>query len=67
MVADSYRTAVGVWGIQPSEFWRMDPEEWWWLYDMKRSRDPEIDFAGSLDTEAVEELADWLKREGCNG
>lgn len=30
-----YRVAVGHWGIQPSEFWKMAPLEWWWLYEAK--------------------------------
>jgi hypothetical protein len=53
--------AVGGWGIQPSEFWGMDAEEWWWLYDAKRPRDPRLDFAGSLDEATVKELSDWLE------
>ena len=23
------------WEIQPSEFWRMTVQEWWWEYDMR--------------------------------
>lgn len=32
-----YQCAVGVWGIQPSEFWEMPLWEFWWLYDAKRT------------------------------
>lgn len=52
--------AVAAWGIQPSEFWAMSPVEWWWLYDVKRGRDPEIDYAGSLDEQTVDRLKRWL-------
>ncbi len=27
--------AVGLWGIQPSEFWGMTLWEWWAVYDSK--------------------------------
>ena len=33
-----YQVAVGHWGIQPSEFWRMTPAEWWWLHELKTKR-----------------------------
>lgn len=55
---------MGGWGIQPSEFWGMDAEEWWWLYDVKRQRDPAVDYAGRLDEATVAELSAWLDEEG---
>ena len=42
----------------------MDAEEWWWLYDARRPRDPRVDYAGSLTESAVAELADWLAEGG---
>lgn len=27
------RADKGGWGIAPSEFWLMCPQEWWWLYE----------------------------------
>lgn len=32
--------AVGQWGIQPSEFWDMSPQEWWWIFDARRTDKP---------------------------
>lgn len=34
-----FRIACGLrerrgWEIAPSEFWRMTPQEWWWLYEI---------------------------------
>lgn len=52
------------WGIQPDSFWSMDVQEWWWIYDVKRPRDPALDNAGSLDADTVKELYDWLEAEG---
>ena len=64
LVADAYRVAVGAWGIQPSEFWAMDCEEWWWLYDVKRSRDPAIDYAGGLSQDDVDDLIEFMREGG---
>lgn len=51
------------WGIQPSEFWLMSPEEWWLIYETKRPRDPELDYAGSLDDRSAAELLQMLEDE----
>lgn len=48
------------WGIQPSEFWEMCPEEWWLVYESKRPRDKETDYAGSLDDSTVADLWEML-------
>ncbi len=56
-----YEYAVVAWNIQPSEFWQMCPEEWWLIYESRRPRDPESDFAGSLRESDVEELYNLLK------
>jgi len=56
-----YDLAVGAWGIQPSEFWSMTPAEWWRLFDIKRERDPQTDYAGSLTDNACEELYELLE------
>jgi hypothetical protein len=39
----------------------MSPEEWWRIYEVKRPRDPDLDYAGSLREGDVEELYDLLK------
>lgn len=28
-------TAVGIWGISPSDFWQMTPQEFWWIAEQK--------------------------------
>nr|AKH46255.1 hypothetical protein [uncultured marine virus] len=35
IVRSLYMTAVGSWGISPSEFWAMSPEEFWWIAEQK--------------------------------
>ncbi len=35
LVKEAYLLTVGTWGIAPTEFWRMHPDEWWWLYESK--------------------------------
>ncbi len=49
------------WGLQPSEFWQMSPSEWWLIYDSKRPRDAESDYAGSLTEDTAAELYDMLE------
>jgi len=39
----------------------MSPAEWWRLYEMKRPRDPETDYAGRLTHRDVEELYGLLE------
>jgi len=41
----------------------MCAEEWWWLYDVKRQRDPAIDYAGSLDADTVSDLYEFMIAE----
>lgn len=55
-----YTLAVS-WGIQPSEFWQMSPDEWWLIYETKRPRDPELDYAGSLDDNTISDLLTMLE------
>lgn len=62
MVRTSYRLAVGVWSIQPSEFWRMEPAEWMWLWEQKREPEPEEKLAGSLTRRDVTELAEFMRQ-----
>lgn len=64
MVKSCYRLAVGHWGVQPSEFWGMTPKEWWWLWDIKRPRNPELDYAGSLTHGDVVELLEFMRDHG---
>lgn len=33
--------AVGAGWVSPSEFWRLHPEEFWWLYESKMPPPPE--------------------------
>jgi len=49
-----------VWGVSIGDFWGMTPAEWWRIYEMKKPRDPENDFAGNLRHSDVEELYDLL-------
>lgn len=49
------------WGLQPSEFWAMSPAEWWLIYESKRPRDKELDYAGGLDDQSLSELYDMLE------
>ena len=53
---DFYDIAVAGWGFAPSEFWQMTPEEFWRIYEVKRPRDPEIDYAGGLNDDTLEQL-----------
>lgn len=51
--------AVGAWGLSPSDFYELTPEEWWRIYEMKRPREKHADYAGQLtdsDCEALYEL-----------
>jgi hypothetical protein len=56
-VAEYYRVAVGLWSIQPSEFWDMSPQEWWWVYDA-RVGEPKY---GKMTLTEVEELYHMLE------
>lgn len=49
------------WGLQPSEFWAMSPAEWWLIYESKRPRDKEVDYAGSLTDMDCADLAEMLE------
>ena len=53
--------AVGAWGIQPSEFWAMTPAEWWRIYECRRPRDTQTDYAGRLREEDCAELYAMLE------
>lgn len=56
-----YQMGVGAFGIQPSEFWDMSPEEFWWVFEFKRPRNPDTDFAGALTRTDVADLYDYMK------
>jgi len=60
--AEHYKIAVGHLGIQPSQFWEMSPAEFYLLYDAKRDRDPDVDYAGGLDDNTLSDLWRDLKR-----
>ena len=49
------------WGLQPSEFWAMSPAEWWLIYESKRPRDKETDYAGRLTDMDCADLAEMLE------
>lgn len=53
-----YLAARG-WGIQPGEFWDMTLGEFMAEYEMRRPRDPQNDYAGSLTRADVNELRAW--------
>lgn len=45
-----------MWGIQPGDFWKMTPQEWWWIYDAKIG---ERRHAGMTEDE-IDELLEML-------
>lgn len=49
-----------MWGIQPSEFWDMDIEQWWWLYDVKVPKENKHGYAGRLTESDVKELYELI-------
>jgi hypothetical protein len=60
IVKTSYQLAVGAWGIQPEDFWQMSYEEWWWLFETKRTRDKQTDYAGRLTEDDCADLYSLL-------
>lgn len=38
----------------------MSPEEFWWLYDVKKPRDPSTCYAGTLSEDDVKELYELI-------
>lgn len=60
IVKTAYQLAVGSWGIQPSEFWQMDCAEWFWIYDTKRPKDKQNDYAGRLTEDDCADLYSLL-------
>lgn len=53
--------AVCAWGLAPSEFWQLSPAEFWRIYERKRPRDPERDFAGSLTLADVKRMREAMR------
>lgn len=55
-----FKTAVGAWGWQPSEFWRSTLHEFWATFDAKMG--PEYTRAkyGNLSERDVDELRELL-------
>lgn len=49
--------SVGVWHIQPSEFWAMTMREFWWMFDARKPRKQHV--GGMTDAE-MDELKDAL-------
>jgi hypothetical protein len=49
--------------LQPSEFWAMSPDEWWLIFESKRPRDPELDYAGNLNDAVAADLLAMLEDE----
>jgi hypothetical protein len=39
----------------------MSPAEWWRIYEVKRPKDPDMDYAGTLRESDVAELYEMLK------
>ncbi|WP_141217763.1 phage tail assembly chaperone [Bordetella genomosp. 7] len=56
-----YDMAVCHWGMSPRDVWDMTPAEWWRIYEVKRPRDKDTDYAGSLSQEDVERLNRMMK------
>ncbi|HZK44642.1 MAG TPA: phage tail assembly chaperone, partial [Clostridia bacterium] len=59
---DFYDIAVCSWGFAPSEFWQMTPAEWWRIHERKRPRDPQRDYAGSLNHNDVTRMREMMKK-----
>jgi len=47
--------------MPPSEFWQLSPAEFWRIYERKRPRDPERDFAGSLTLADVKRMREAMR------
>lgn len=58
-----YKTAVGCWGISPSEFWDLTPLEWWWLHEAKMDVQGKPATAQSIRDE-LQELEDFAAEHG---
>ncbi len=52
-----YQVAVGLWGIQPSEFWDMTPCEWWWLHSLKSKQAAGADILGREEVDDLQAFA----------
>lgn len=61
-VDDYYRVCVGAWQIQPSEFWGMTLQEFWWVYDARKPPPPKVGTSGFTAAE-VDEIAAQLRAE----
>lgn len=53
-----YKCAVGVWGVAPSEFWQMTPQEWWWLHAVKMAN------AQAFTHKDLQDLDDFAAEHG---
>lgn len=62
----AYQLAVGSWGIQPSELWRMDLAEWVWLFMVKKPARTQ-DWAGNLTDADVVSLSKALDEATASG
>jgi hypothetical protein len=51
---ECYKLAVGLWGIQPSEFLRMTDHEFWLLYEVKMKS------SGKMTYSDYEELKEFM-------
>ena len=40
----------------------MTPAEWWRIHELKRPRDPQRDYAGSLNHDDVTRMRDMMKK-----
>jgi len=47
--------------MSPSEFRKLTPSEWWRIYEAKRPRDKNNDYAGSLTQSDVDEIGELLR------
>jgi hypothetical protein len=55
-----FKTAVGAWGWQPSEFWRSTLHEFWATFDAKMGPEYTRPRYGNLSERDVDELRELL-------
>lgn len=53
---DLFQIAVGQWGMAPSEFYALSPQEFWLLHEIKTPVDPKSQYAGGMSEDECDEL-----------
>ena len=47
--------------MSPSEFRKLTPSEWWRIYEARRPRDKNTDYAGDLTEKDVQKIGELLR------